>query len=133
MLPSLAVTDTVKLSLLIVILPALGTTALLLTIRLWLIECVFSLLPRLLLSTVSTGFAYFAFVLTAVLFDVLAAPVLLKLLADAEYSLVLVALAESAFVALLLLATVAADETALFVSLVLFTVAAVKFPEVVSA
>ena len=32
-----------------------------------------------------------------------------------------------------LLATVAADETALFVSLVLFTVAAVKFPEVVSA
>ena len=49
------------------------------------------------------------------------------------YSLVLAALAESAFVALLLLATVAADETALFVSLVLFTVAAVKFPEVVSA
>ncbi|MCT0165654.1 hypothetical protein EFM11_10310 [Lactobacillus helveticus] len=61
----------------------------------------------------------------------LAAPVLLKLLADAEYSLVLVALAESAFFALLLLATVAADETALFVSLVLFTVAGVKFPEVV--
>ncbi len=80
------------------------TIALLLTLRLWLIECVFSLLPRLLLSTVSTEFAYFAFVLTAVLFAVLAAPVLLKLLADAEYSLVLVALAESACVALLLLA-----------------------------
>ncbi|WNY96264.1 hypothetical protein OS909_07420 [Limosilactobacillus fermentum] len=85
------------------------------------------------MTAVSTEFAYFAFALASVLFDVLTAPVLLKLLADAEYLLVLVALAESAFVALLLLATVAADETALFVSLVLFTVAAVKFPEVVSA
>ena len=51
----------------------------------------------------------------------------------ASLAAVLLALVESAFVALLLLATVAADETALFVSLVLFTVAAVKFPEVVSA
>ena len=101
----------------------------------WLLALVVSVFTALLLLALVES-AFVALLLLAPVVSAFAALLLLALVESAFVALLLLAPVVSAFAALLLLAllaAVAADWAALFVSLVLFTVAAVKFPEVVSA